>query len=110
MNKILASLLLSILTATSVNAADAPERSAEDYTLSMAGALINDHCGRSWQYGEYVNLHACNYQLANLYTLGIASAHFDECTVRARGDIVMIADCMVTRFNAWLDEAQPVNN
>ena len=105
MNNILASLLLALAAATAVNAAESTEPQAKDYTLSMAGALINDHCGRSWQSAEYVNVHACNYQLANLYTIGISSVHFDECTVRARGDIVMIADCMVTRFNAWLNEA-----
>tara|TARA_R110002073_G_scaffold227972_1_gene388793 strand:+ start:2245 stop:2568 length:324 start_codon:yes stop_codon:yes gene_type:complete len=101
MNRILACLFLALVAAQSVNAA---EPQAADYTLSMAGALINDHCGRSWQNAEYVNVHACNYQLANVYTLEISSAHFGECTVLARGDIVMIADCMVARFNTWLGE------
>ncbi len=109
MNKTLGCLLFTLTAAASINAAEL-EPQAEDYTLSMAGALINDHCGRSWQDGEYVNVHACNYRLANLYTLGISSAHFEDCAVSARGDIVMIADCMVTRFNTWLDEAQLENN
>lgn len=96
-------LTLGLLATQLVNAA---EPQAEDYTLSMAGALINDHCGRTWQEADYVNVHACNYQLANRFTLEIATTHFSECTVLAGGDIVKIADCMVTRFSVWLGEEQ----
>jgi hypothetical protein len=101
MNRILACLVFS-LVATASNASEAQERQSEDYALSMAGALINDHCGRVWQGGEYISIHACNYQLANLFSVAISAQHFDECTVLAQGDIVMIADCMVERFNTWL--------
>jgi hypothetical protein len=102
MNKIAAILGFGLAIATS--AAQAQERQAEDYTLSMAGALINEHCGRVWQAGEYVNIHACNYKLANLFTLSISTQHFADCTVLAQGDIVRIADCMVERFNTWLEQ------
>jgi len=95
-------LLLVALLATQTSVAAEPQ--AEDYTLSMAGALINDHCSRTWQSAEYVNIHACNFQLANRYTLEIATADFEACTVAAGGDIVRIADCMVARFNSWLTE------
>lgn len=103
MNKFQALLLLGLLAS---HAAQAAEPQAEDYTLSMAGALINDHCSRTWQNAEYVNIHACNFQLANRYTLELAAADFGACTVAAGGDIVRIADCMVGRFNAWLAEQQ----
>ncbi|MEX0964901.1 MAG: hypothetical protein WDZ52_12750 [Pseudohongiellaceae bacterium] len=107
MVKILPLLLLSVVTTQSASAA---EPQAADYTLSMAGALINDHCTRTWQSAEFVNIHACNYQLANQFTLEIASTHFNQCTVAARGDIVMIADCMVAGFESWLDAGQQNNN
>lgn len=101
MNRLASSLLLSLLLAQHALAA---EPQAEDYTLSMAGALINDRCERTWQNEEFVNIHACNYQLANRYTLEISTAHFEQCALRAQGDIVMIADCMVEQFSAWLEE------
>ncbi|MFT7471824.1 MAG: hypothetical protein ACI8XU_001720 [Kiritimatiellia bacterium] len=104
MNKIFTCLAFSLVVAVAASASEAQEWQGEDYALSMAGALINDHCGRVWQGGEYVSIHACNYQFANLFSRAISSQHFDECTVLARGDIVMIADCMVERFNAWLEQ------
>ncbi len=106
MSRILAGLILSLIVAKAATASEAEEPQAIDYNLSMAGALINDHCERNWQGTEYISIHACNYQLANLYSLDISAAHFDECTVLARGDIVMIADCMVSRFSAWLVQEQ----
>lgn len=104
MNKLPAYLLFYLSAAQAIPAAVAAEPGAEDYTLSMAGALINDHCERSWQDAAYVNKHACNYELANRYTLELSTAHFNECAVQANGDIVRIADCMVARFTAWLGE------
>jgi len=102
MKKIIRCLSLSLLLIQGSGATHAQDWQAEDYTLSMAGALINDHCSRVWQDGEYVNIHACNYNLANQFTVAISTQQFDECTVQAQGDIVKIADCMVERFNGWL--------
>jgi|MEHZ01.6.fsa_nt_MEHZ011620743.1_3 hypothetical protein len=105
MRKIFTCLVLSlVVAAAAVNASAAQEWEGEDYALSMAGALINDHCGRVWQGGEYVSIHACNYQLANRFTVAVSAQQFEECTVLAQGDIVMIADCMVARFNTWLTQ------
>lgn len=102
MNRIFACLAFSLFVAATPRLSEAQDWQGEDYNLSMAGALINDHCGRVWQDGEYVSIHACNYQLANLFTVAVSAQHFEECTVLATGDIVMIADCMVERFNTWL--------
>ena len=104
MRKILACLVLSLVVAAVFNASAAQEWEGEDYALSMAGALINDHCGRVWQGGEYVSIHACNYLLANRFTVVVSAKQFEECTGLAQGDIVMIADCMVARFNTWLTQ------
>lgn len=101
MNRILCCLIVS-LTITIANAASEAENSeARGYNLSMAGALINDWCERQWQTSEYISIHACNYQLAQLYNLDISTVHFEECAAASGGDIVRIADCMVDRFNAW---------
>tara|TARA_B110000858_G_scaffold193768_1_gene246937 strand:- start:38085 stop:38408 length:324 start_codon:yes stop_codon:yes gene_type:complete len=102
MNKIFACLLVSLLLVTAAEGGEAQDWQNEDYALSMAGALVNEHCGRIWQDGECVSIHACNYQFANLFSLAVSRQHFDECTVLAQGDIVRIADCMVARFNIWL--------
>ena len=102
MNRIFACLVFGLLLAAAARGSEAQDWQSEDYNLSMAGALINDHCGRVWQGGEYISIHACNYRLANLFNAAISAQHFDECTVLAAGDIVMIADCMVARFNSWL--------
>ena len=102
MSRIFACLAFGLFVATAPSVGEAQDWQGEDYSLSMAGALINDHCGRVWQGGEYVSIHACNYQLANLFTVAVSKLHFDECTVLAGGDIVRIADCMVERFNGWL--------
>ncbi len=102
MNRIFTCLAFSLAIATSASAAQ--DWQGEDYNLSMAGALINDHCSRVWQGGEYVSIHACNYRLANQFTVDISAGHFEDCTVIAQGDIVKIADCMVERFNAWLSQ------
>ena len=102
MNRIFACLVFSLTVIAAADTSEAQEWQSEDYSLSMAGALINDHCGKVWQDGDYISIHACNYQLANQFSLAVSSQHFEECTVLARGDIVMIADCMVERFNSWL--------
>lgn len=107
MNRSLACLVFSLFVAAATNASETRDWQGEDYALSMAGALINDHCGRVWQGGEYVSIHACNYQVANLFNTAISTQHFEECTVLAGGDIVMIADCMVVRFNTWLGQQSP---
>lgn len=107
MIRILYCLLLSLLVNTAANAAETEDSSARDYNLSMAGALINDHCERNLQTSNYISIHACNYQLANLYTLDISAVHFDGCVAATGGDIVKIADCMVERFNAWILKEQP---
>ena len=104
MNKIFTRLVLSLVIAATVNSSAEQEWESEDYALSMAGALVNDHCGRVWQGGEYVSIHACNYQLANRFTVAVSAQQFDECTVLSQGDIVMIADCMAARFNTWLTQ------
>ncbi len=101
MRKIFTSIAL-VLVVAAAGAGDAQEWQGEDYSLSMSGALINDHCGREWEGGEYISIHACNYRLANLFNAAVSQQHFDECTVIAQGDIVRIADCMVERFNSWL--------
>lgn len=106
MNRILACLLLGLLVNTTTNAAESENSSARDYNLSMAGALINDYCERNLQSSNYISIHACNYQLANLYTLDISTVHFDGCGAASGGDIVKIADCMVERFNAWILKEQ----
>ncbi|PCI74826.1 MAG: hypothetical protein COB20_14305 [SAR86 cluster bacterium] len=104
MNRNFACLAFSLLVAAAASASLAQDWQGKDYNLSMAGALINDHCGRVWEGGEYVSIHACNYQLANLFNVAVSTQHFEECTVLAQGDIVMIADCMVERFNSWLGQ------
>lgn len=104
MNRIVASLGFSLVIAAA-GTASAQEWQGEDYSLSMSGALINDHCGRVWQGGDYISIHACNYRLANLFNAAVSRQHFDECTVQTQGDIVRIADCMVERFNAWLAQS-----
>jgi hypothetical protein len=102
MNRSFTCLIFSLLVAATTNATKAQDWQGEDYALSMAGALINDHCGRVWEGGDYVSIHACNYRLANFFSVAVSSQQFEECTVLAQGDIVMIADCMVARFNTWL--------
>jgi len=104
MSKTFTCLILSLVVAAAVNASAAQEWESEDYALSMAGALVNDHCGRVWQGGEYVSIHACNYQLANRFTVAVSAQQFEDCAVLAQGDIIMIADCMVARFNTWLTQ------
>ena len=106
MNRILSTLMLTLIVARAVNAGESENSSATDYNLSMAGALINDRCERDWQKSTYISIHACNYQLAHLYNLDISTVHFDECGAVSGGDIVAIADCMVERFNSWLIQEQ----
>ncbi|GJM14663.1 MAG: hypothetical protein DHS20C12_30660 [Pseudohongiella sp.] len=104
MNILLRGIALAAAVAIGPNLAYAQDWQDSDYALSMAGALINDHCGREWQNGEYISVHACNYRFSNLFNSEISTQHFDACRTLARGDIVMIADCMVERFGSWLDE------
>lgn len=100
--KNIATYLIAALLCASVHAAEQPQTpQAEDYTLSMAGALINDWCQRQWQQSNYVNVHGCNYHLAQQYTLEISAAQFEQCAILSRGDIVQIADCMVEQFGSW---------
>ena len=106
MYRMLCSLVLCLLIANGANAGEAGDSSARDYKLSMAGALINDWCERNLQTSKYISIHACNYQMAQLYNLDLSSGQFDECVVIAQGDIVKIADCMLDRFNAWLVQEQ----
>jgi len=109
MYKILCCLVLGIIVANGingVNAGEAEDSSARDYNLSMAGALINDWCERNLQTSNYISIHACNYKMAQLYNFDLTTAQFDECVVVAGGDIVKIADCMLSRFNAWLVQKQ----
>ena len=102
MNRILTSLAFSAIVAAATTISAAQDWQAQDYSLSMAGAMINDHCGKAWQEEGYLSVHACNYRLANLFSPAISSQQFAECAEIARGDIVMIADCMSQRFNSWL--------
>lgn len=88
-------------------ASDSNEPTARDYNLSMAGALISDQCEKNWQASNHISIHACNYQLSQAYDWELSSAHFEECTMEATGDIVKIADCMVSRFNTWLVKENP---
>ena len=81
------------------------EPGAEDYNLSMAGALISDWCGRQWQEEEFISRHACNYAISQRYDLETSSTHFTDCAVANGGDIIMIADCMTARFNDWIGSA-----
>jgi hypothetical protein len=106
MYRILCCLALCLTVANGANAGEAEDPSARDYNISMAGALINDWCERNLQTSKYISIHACNYQMAQLYNLDLSTAQFDECVVIAQGDIVKIADCMQSRFNAWLIQEQ----
>jgi hypothetical protein len=101
MKALLVYLFLSASMAATTYAGEADEPSARDYNLSMAGALISNWCESNWQTSDYLSIHACNYQLSQTYDWQLSSAHFEECTVEAIGDIVKIADCMVSRFNTW---------
>ena len=58
MNRIFASLVFSLVAVVTVSVTEAQDWQGEDYNLSMSGALINDHCGRVWQGGGYVSIHA----------------------------------------------------
>lgn len=106
MHRTLAALIINFVLVTSSQAGEARNEEALGYNLSMAGALINDKCERSWESAGYISIHACNYQLAQFYDMEIASAHFAECATASGGDIVKIADCMVARFNAWVAAEQ----
>ena len=83
-------------------AAAGDDTEAHSYTLSMAGALISDNCERNWKASNYVSVYACNYELAQLYSLELSAHHFDQCAQVARGDIIKIADCMTNQFNVWI--------
>jgi hypothetical protein len=82
----------------------AQEPDGEDYNLSMSGALINDWCTRNWQDTDFITVHACNYSLAQRYTLEVSEAEFASCAVANGGDIVKIADCLFARFGEWIAE------
>lgn len=104
MKALLAYIVLNLSMASIAYAQDTNEPSARDYNLSMAGALISDWCEKNWQTSAHLTIHACNYQLSQSYDWKLSSAHFEECTVEATGDIVKIADCMVARFSTWLEK------
>jgi len=98
------SCLVFSLSVTQVSIASAAtEPTPLDYNLSMAGALINDWCGRNWQPSEYLTIHACNYDLSQRFNFAVAEVQFSACATAAAGDIVQIADCMVSRFGRWLE-------
>lgn len=103
MRRILCGLVLILVEVNAVNAAEARIDEGLGYNLSMAGALINDRCERNWQSSGYISIYACNYQFAQLYNFDISSAHFSECAAAVGGDVIRIADCMVERFNAWIE-------
>ena len=104
MGRIVCCLIVSLTVTTSGAASESRDSEARGYSLSMAGALINDWCERQWQTTEYISIHACNYQLAQLYNLAVSTVHFEDCAVASGGDIVRIADCMLNRFNLWILE------
>lgn len=104
MKKYFGVAIVHLLLATMGIASNAEESESRGYNLSMAGALINDWCGRQWQASGYITIHACNYELAQQYNFAISSVHFENCAVASQGDIVQIADCMVLRFNAWANQ------
>lgn len=106
MHRTPAALVFSFMLVTSGQAGEAQIEEALGYNLSMAGALINDKCERSWESAGYISIHACNYQFSQFYNMEIATAHFVECATASGGDIVKIADCMVARFNAWVAAEQ----
>lgn len=106
MSRVLSRLVFITLISVGAGTANAQDWQADDYSLSMSGALINDHCSRTWEGGDYISIHACNYRLANLFNASVSSQQFEECTVRSQGDIVRIADCMVERFNAWIAQQE----
>ena len=97
--------LVSFVTVLNLSVpASAQEPEAQDYALSMAGALINNWCGTRWQDAGYISLHACNYELAQRYNRELSSSDFENCAVANGGDIVKIADCMLERYDIWIAE------
>lgn len=104
-------LLLISVFACSISgvslAAETQFSTARDYNFSMAGALINQSCEATWEQGNDISINACRYRLAQLYNFAVASAHFEECSVAAAGDIVKIAECMTERFQAWIKLESP---
>ncbi|MFK7864258.1 MAG: hypothetical protein AB8B95_08550 [Pseudohongiellaceae bacterium] len=93
-------LAISCLSQLSM-AAETDASTARDYTFSMAGALINQHCEATWEQGSDISINACRYRVAQFYNFTIASAHFESCTETSRGDIIKIAECMTERFSGW---------
>jgi len=93
----LASLVM-LIPSTAISAEDSEARR---YNLSMAGALISNWCVEQWEPAGYISIHACNYQIAHRYNLDVSSVHFDECVILSSGDIVRIADCMLSQFDEW---------
>lgn len=103
-------LMIGLLIAEVLHAAESDEQEARNLNLSMAGALINDWCERNWQGASFISIYACNYQYAQLYNFDSSATDFNECIVITGGDIVRIADCMQYRFNAWLESSQAVES
>ena len=106
MNRISVFKVIRLLPAASVLLLAEPgvaqEPQAEDYALSMAGALISDWCGRQWQEEKFITQHACNYAISQRYDLETSSSQFTDCALANGGDIVKIADCMTASFNDWI--------
>lgn len=105
MIRVLVSLGLALCLFSAIAAEDEGSE-AHGYTLSMAGALINDNCERNWKASGYISVFACNYELAQLYNLAMSAQHFNQCAQFSRGDIIKIADCMTNQFNVWITEHQ----
>lgn len=103
-NRAFKRILLIATACFSSGLALAQEPQAEDYNLSMAGALINDWCGRQLEETDYISIHACNYATSQKYDEETSLSHFTECAIAAGGDIVRIADCMQAQFNEWIAE------
>jgi len=99
-------LLVSSLVSFASAATDDNAAESRNLNLSMAGAVINDWCGRNWQASEFITVHACNYQLAQDYNFVTASSDFNACVEITGGDIVQIADCVLFRFNTWIEQTQ----
>ena len=95
-------MLMMMAVCFSGGLALAQEPQAEDYNLSMAGALINDWCGRQLEETDFISIHACNYATAQKHNEETSLSHFTECAIAAGGDIVRIADCMQAQFNEWI--------
>lgn len=102
MNRSLCLFFTVAVLSLPTHAAETQSSTARDYNMSMAGALINQHCEQSWEASRDISINACRYRISQLYNFAIASAHFEKCTDSAVGDIVKIAECMTEEFAGWV--------